>query len=76
MGQIQNDSLSEYENSWRTKFVRLPVLILGIVEIILTILILISEIASLGLSTYQGTGAGIWCDIPFMTAAILTIRLG
>jgi hypothetical protein len=34
------------------------------------------EIASLGISTYEGTGAGIWCGIPFMTASILTIMLG
>jgi hypothetical protein len=76
MGPIQNGYLTEYENSWRSKFLRLPVLIHGIVELVLTSLILILEIASLGVSAYGGTGAGIWCAIPFMTAAILTIRLG
>jgi hypothetical protein len=53
-----------------------PVLIHGIVEIVLTVLILLLEIVSLGLSTYGATGAGIWCAIPFMTAGILTVRLG
>jgi hypothetical protein len=71
-----NDSYSEYENSWRSKFLKLPVLIHGIVEIVLTALILLLEIVSLGLSNYGATGAGIWCAIPFMTAGILTVRLG
>jgi hypothetical protein len=55
---------------------KLPVLIHGIVEIILASLIFILEIASLGVSTYSATGAGIWCAISFMTAGILTVRLG
>jgi hypothetical protein len=71
-----NDSYSEYENSWRSTFLKLPVLIHGIVEIVLTALILILEIASLGVSTYSATGAGIWCAIPFMSASILTVLLG
>ncbi len=54
----------------------MPVLILGIVEIVLTVLIILLEIASLGLSTYSATGAGIWCAIPFMTASVSTVQLG
>ena len=54
----------------------MPILIHGIVEMILTLLIIILEIASLVLSTYSATGAGIWCGIPFMIAAISTIMLG
>jgi hypothetical protein len=71
-----NGSYSEYENSWRSKFLKHPVLIHGIVEIVLTSLIFLLEIVSLGLSTYAATGAGIWCAIPFMSAGILTVRLG
>jgi hypothetical protein len=54
----------------------MPVLIHGIVQIVLTVLIIILEIVSLGVSTYSATGAGIWCAIPFMTAAISTVMLG
>lgn len=54
----------------------MPVLIHGIVEIVLTVLIILLEIVSLGLSTYSATGAGIWCAIPFMTAGVSTVQLG
>ncbi|UJR32422.1 hypothetical protein I4U23_019884 [Adineta vaga] len=67
--------LSQYENSWRSRFPKLPILIYGIIEVILTILIIILEIASLAVSTYSATGAGFWCSIPFMAAAIMTILL-
>lgn len=70
-----NVPLSEYNESWLAGFWRIPVLIHGIVEIILTILIFILEIASLAVSTYSATGAGIWCSISFVTTAILTILL-
>lgn len=50
-------------------------LIHGIVEIVLTVLIIILEIATLAVSTYSGTGVGIWCSIPFLTAGILTVLL-
>ena len=47
------------------------------VEIVLIGLIIGLEIASLGVSSTNGTGAaGIWCAIPFMTAAISTVMLG
>ncbi|CAF1398821.1 unnamed protein product, partial [Rotaria magnacalcarata] len=68
------NALSDYERSWRSKFWRTPVLIHGIIELVLTVLIIILEIISLGLTTYRATGAGMWGSIPFMTAAILTIR--
>jgi hypothetical protein len=67
---------SEHENSWRSKFWAMPVLIHGIVELVLTVVIIILEIASLGISTYDITGAGIWCSLSFMSAAISTILLG
>jgi hypothetical protein len=54
----------------------MPVLIHGIVEIVLTVLIIILEIASLATSTYSATGAGIWCSISFMTAGTSTFMLG
>jgi len=69
-------ALSENENSWRSKFWRLPVLIHGTVEIVFTVLIIILEVVSLGLSTYSATGAGIWCSIPFMAAGVSTVMLG
>ncbi|CAM4770975.1 unnamed protein product [Rotaria magnacalcarata] len=53
----------------------MPVLILGIVQIVLIVLIIILEITSLGLSTYSATGAGIWCSIAFIPAAISTVLL-
>lgn len=68
-------SLSQYDESWLSRFWKIPVLIHSIVEIVLTILIFILEIATLAVSTYSATGAGIWCSIPFLTAGILTILL-
>ena len=71
------ENISEYEESWRSKFPKLPILILGIVQIIFIIIIFILEIASLSLvAGYQPTGVGIWCAIPFIIAAILTLILG
>ncbi|CAF1236544.1 unnamed protein product [Rotaria sordida] len=69
-------SPEDFENSWRSKFLKIPVLILGIVQAVLTLLIIILEIASLAVFNYQPTGAGIWCSISFVIAAILTIMLG
>ena len=66
---------SQYDESWRSSFWRIPVLIHGGVQIVLTTLIFILEIATLAVSTYSATGAGIWCSIPFLIAAILTILL-
>ena len=54
----------------------MPVLIHGIVELVLSVLIIILEIVSLALSTYSATGAGIWCGLIFMAAAISTVMLG
>ncbi|CAF3402619.1 unnamed protein product [Rotaria socialis] len=68
-------SLSDHENSWRSYFLGMPVLILGIVQIVLIVLIIILEITSLGLSTYSATGAGIWCSIAFIPTAISTVLL-
>ncbi|CAF3772188.1 unnamed protein product [Rotaria magnacalcarata] len=65
----------DYEMSWRSKFSKIPVLILGIVQVVLTLLIFILEIASLAVYNYQATGAGIWCSLSFIAAAILTILL-
>lgn len=56
--------------------VSLPVLIHGIVQIALAALIFLLEIISLGLSTYGATGAGIWCNLVFMTTEISTVLLG
>jgi hypothetical protein len=69
-------NISEYETSWRSKFPKLIVLILSIIQIIFTIIIFLLEIASLAIFTYQPTGVGIWSAIPFLTASILTFRLG
>lgn len=68
--------ISEHEKSWRSKFLKLPILILSIVQFILTALIAILEIASLAILTYRPTGAGIWCAIPFSIAYSLTFILG
>ncbi|CAF3664054.1 unnamed protein product [Rotaria socialis] len=65
----------DYETSWRSKFSTMPVLILGIAQVVLTLLIFILEIASLAVYNYQATGAGIWCSLSFIPAAILTILL-
>ena len=69
-------SSTDQEKSWRSKFPHLPTLILGSAQFILTDLIIILEIAALGLSTYKGTGAGIWCSIVFLPTAISTFLLG
>ncbi|CAF3069477.1 unnamed protein product [Rotaria socialis] len=75
MNSSYSNSLSNLENSWRSKFLGMPVLILGIVQIVLIVLIFILEITSLGLSSYSATGAGIWCSIFFFPAAISTVLL-
>jgi hypothetical protein len=69
-------NISEHETSWRSKFPRLPVLILSIIQFVFTIIIFILEIASLAVLIYQPTGVGIWCAVPFLTACILTFILG
>jgi hypothetical protein len=69
-------NISEYETSWRSKFPKLSVLILSIIQFIFTILIFILEIASLAILINQPTGVGIWCAIPFLSACILTFILG
>ena len=73
---LSNEALSQHEQSWRSKFLKIPVAIHGIVQLLLTVLIIILEIASLATSSYLATGAGIWCSMPFMAAAILTNMLG
>jgi hypothetical protein len=73
---IGSSNISEHETSWRSKFPKLIVLILSIIQIIFTIIIFLLEIASLGVAIYQPTGVGIWSAIPFLTASILTFRLG
>ena len=73
---LSNQGLSQYEQSWQSKFLKIPVAIHGIVQLLLTVLIIILEIASLATSSYLATGAGIWCSISFMAAAILTNMLG
>jgi hypothetical protein len=72
----QSLNISEYETSWRSKFPKLAVLILSIIQFIFTILIFILEIASLAILINQPTGVGIWCAIPFLSACILTFILG
>lgn len=70
-------NLPQYEANWRAKFPRLPVIILSIIQSILTLLIFILEIASLAVAaSYQPTGVGIWCAIPFSIACIFTFALG
>ena len=68
--------LSEHETSWKSKFPKLPVLILAIVQIIFTVLIFILEIASIAVLQYPVNAAGIWCALPFLTGAILLVILG
>lgn len=70
------NSFANYETNWRSRFGYLPTVILGIVQLILTVLILILEIVTLALSTYRGTGVGIWSSIVFLPTAILTFLLG
>ena len=51
---------SQYEANWRSKFPRLPVLILSIIQFILTLLIFILEIASIAIAaSYRPTGVGV-----------------
>jgi hypothetical protein len=69
-------NISEYETSWRSKFPKLPVLILSIIQFAFTIIIFILEIASLATFIYEPTGVGIWCAIPFLAACFLTFILG
>jgi hypothetical protein len=72
-----NSHISEYENSWRSKFPRILVLILSIIQMLFTLLIFILEIASLAIySGYRPTGVGIWCAIIFIPASVLTFLLG
>ena len=66
----------DHATSWKSKFLKTPVLIHGIIEIVLTVLIFILELVSLGLSTYSSTGAGIWCSISFIIAGIMSVVLG
>lgn len=73
----QPSTLSQYESSWRSKFPTRPSFILFIVQIVLTILIFIMEIASLGVTRgFRPTGVGIWCAIPFTIASDFTFILG
>ncbi|CAF0873030.1 unnamed protein product [Adineta steineri] len=66
---------SQYEMSWQAKFHKIPILIMGISQLIVSIVIFILEIVSLILSTYSATGAGIWCGLEFFGTAISTILL-
>ncbi|CAF1128055.1 unnamed protein product [Adineta steineri] len=69
-------SISEKEQSWRSKFPKMPVLILSIIEFVLTIIIFIIEIASIVVLSNDGaTGAGIWCAIPFLFSTICAFVL-
>ena len=68
--------MGEQERRWEEHFPKLIVLIIGIIEVIWTILIFVLEIASLAVLIYQPTGVGIWASIAFLTASILTIILG
>jgi hypothetical protein len=66
----------EYETSWRSKFPKLVVLILSIIQLVFIIIIFALEIASLSVLSYRGTGVGIWCAIAFLPACILIFILG
>jgi len=68
-------NISEHEESWRSKFPSLIVLILAIVQFI-SIIIFILEIASLAVLILQPTGVVIWSSAPFLTVSILTFILG
>lgn len=76
MGNEPKFFLSDQEANWQENFLKIPVAIHGIVQLAFTLLIIILEIASLATSVYLATGAGIWCSIFFMTAAVMTILLG
>ena len=68
---------SEHEQSWRSKFPRKFSLILGIVQFVFIVLIVILEIAALGVApTWRPTGVGIWSAIVFSIAAAMKIKLG
>jgi hypothetical protein len=68
---------SDHENSWRAKFPTKIVLSLSLIQTLLTLIILILEIASLGvIFGDRPTGVGIWCALPFLIASILTFLLG
>ena len=69
-------SISEHEASWRSKFPKIVVLILSIVQFLFTVLIFILEIAALAVFSYRQTGVGIWCAVAFLPACILTFILG
>jgi hypothetical protein len=69
-------NVSQHEASWRTKFPKILVLILSIVQFIFTVLIFVLEIASLAIYLYLPTGVGIWCAVAFLPACILTFILG
>jgi hypothetical protein len=71
-----SSNMSEYEASWRSKFPKILVLILCIIQFIFIVLIFILEIASLAVSIYRGTGVGIWSAIPFLPACIFKFILG
>ena len=68
---------STIQSTWRSKFPKLPTLILGIVQIVFAAIVFILEIASLAiLASVRPTGVGIWSSMFFFTASILTIVLG
>lgn len=73
---MPNRPVSNYEDSWRSKFPRVPTMILGGVQVVLIGLIFILEIAALAIASYRNTGAGIWCSIVFLPTAVLTFLLG
>ena len=66
----------DYETSWRSKFPKIPVLILAIVQVIFDVIIFILEIASIAVLVYSVTAVGIWSGAAFLSAAILLFILG
>ena len=73
----QPSTVSQYESSWRSKFPTRLSYVLFIVQMALTLLIVIMEIASLGVTRgFKPTGVGIWCAIPFTIASVFTFILG
>jgi hypothetical protein len=72
-----NSTISEHEESWRSKFSKSIILILSIIQMLFTFIIFALEIASLSVFIYDNpTGVGIWCTLPFAITCILTFLLG
>ncbi|CAM4836363.1 unnamed protein product [Rotaria magnacalcarata] len=63
--------------NWRSELMGKCIVVIGIIELVFTILIFILELASLNVAIgIRPTGVGIWCAVVFAIVTIITIGLG